>query len=366
MKKIVLLFLSIIIAFSCRIQNDNLEIFANNFVKAVLAVGIFDKNYVDAYLGPDSLKEIVKKWNPTLQKIYDFVQYNIDELKKTNINNRDQKRKNHLIKMLTSVKYRIELLQGKQFTFDEESKYLYDIIAPTRNFKEYDRILDTLDKILPGKGEISERYEKFKSKFIIPDYKIDTIFRIAIQESQKRTKNHIKLPDNERFILEYVTNKPWGGYNWFKGNSESLIQINLDLPIYIDRAISLACHEGYPGHHVYHSLIEEIFTKKLGWLEYSVYPLFSPEAVLSEGTANYGITVAFPDKERLEFEKNLLLPLAGLDSTEIEQYYEIKKIVEKLDYATVDIARLYIDKQINDEQAIKLLMKYKLRSRKHA
>ena len=36
-----------------------------------------------------------------------------------------------------------------------------------------------------------------------------------------------------------------------------MIQVNTDLPITIDRAIDLACHEGYPGHHVYNALLEK-------------------------------------------------------------------------------------------------------------
>ena len=31
-----------------------------------------------------------------------------------------------------------------------------------------------------------------------------------------------------------MTNKPWGGYDWYKGNFHSVIQVNTDLPIYID------------------------------------------------------------------------------------------------------------------------------------
>ncbi|HEY7162245.1 MAG TPA: hypothetical protein VH815_13345, partial [Acidobacteriota bacterium] len=37
----------------------------------------------------------------------------------------------------------------------------------------------------------------------------------------------------------------------------SIIQVNTDLPVTIDRAIDLACHEGYPGHHVLNLLIEK-------------------------------------------------------------------------------------------------------------
>jgi hypothetical protein len=35
-----------------------------------------------------------------------------------------------------------------------------------------------------------------------------------------------------------------------------VIQINTDLPVYIDRAVDLGCHEAYPGHHVYNVLLE--------------------------------------------------------------------------------------------------------------
>ena len=63
----------------------------------------------------------------------------------------------------------------------------------------------------------------------------------------------------------------------------------------MDRAIDLACHEGYPGHHVYNVLLEKNLVRDRGWVEFSVYPLFSPQSLIAEGTANFGIDVAFPE-----------------------------------------------------------------------
>ena len=120
------------------------------------------------------------------------------------------------------------------------------------------------------------------------------MFDRAIAECRARTLPHVQLPANESFTVEYVTNKPWSGYNWYQGNYRSLIQVNTDLPIYIDRAIDLACHEGYPGHHVYNALLEQHLVRDRGWVEFTVYPLFSPQSLIAEGTANYGIEVAFP------------------------------------------------------------------------
>ena len=82
--------------------------------------------------------------------------------------------------------------------------------------------------------------------------------------------------EGESFTVEYVTGKPWGAYNWYQGDYRSQIQVNTDLLIYIDHAVDLACHEGYPGHHVYNALLEKHLGRDRGWVEYEVYLLFSP------------------------------------------------------------------------------------------
>ena len=89
-----------------------------------------------------------------------------------------------------------------------------------------------------------------------------------------------------------------------------MIQVNTDLPITIDRAIDLACHEGYPGHHVYNASLEKALVRDRGWPEFSVYALFSPQSLVAEGSANHGVAVAFPGAERVAFERATLFPLA--------------------------------------------------------
>jgi hypothetical protein len=157
-----------------------------------------------------------------------------------------------------------------------------------------------------------------------------------------------------------VTNKSWSGYNWYKGNYHSLIQVNTDLPIFIDRAIDLACHEGYPGHHVYNALLEKNLVRDRGWIEYTVYPLFSPQSLIAEGSANYGIEVAFQGHERVEFERAHLFPLAGLDASKADQYYRIQDLTAQLSYAGNEAARRYLNGEINAAQAAEWLTKYAL------
>jgi hypothetical protein len=227
-------------------------------------------------------------------------------------------------------------------------------------------ILSELDKILPDDGDVGERWNNYRSKFIIPIDKLDTIFTTAINEGRKRTLKNITLPLNENFIVEYVTNEPWGAYNWYKGNNFSVIQMNTDLPIYIDRAIDLACHEGYPGHHVFNSMLEENLLKKKGWVEFYIYQLFSPMSLIAEGTANYGIDVAFPGKERINFEKNVLFPLAGLNPEDADEYYQILEKVNMLSFARNEGAKRYYSGEFDKNQFRDWLMKYNLSSEERA
>ena len=122
----------------------------------------------------------------------------------------------------------------------------------------------------------------------------------------------MQLPRERAFRDQFVNDQPWGAYNYYQGDNHSLIQVNTDLPIDIDRAVVYGCHEGYPGHHVQGISAERLYRER-GWVEYSIMPLFSPQGPLNEGGGDYGVELAFPGDERLAFERDTLYPLAGLD-----------------------------------------------------
>jgi hypothetical protein len=277
-----------------------------------------------------------------------------------------QLRHQYLKRQVESLRSRLAMLRGERLTFDTESQLLYDAVAPPHTEQEFTAVLDALAQRLPGAGTLLERYQAFRERFAIPTDRLSAVFDAAIEECRARTLKQIDLPQGESFTIEYVTDKSWSGYNWYQGNYRSLIQINTDLPIYIDRAIDLACHEGYPGHHVYHMLLERELVRDRGWQEYSVYPLFSPQSLIAEGTANYGIEVAFPDDERGAFERDVLFPAAGLDATQVDQFYEVMELVDKLSYAGNEAARRYLDGRIDAEAAARWLETYNLSSPQRA
>jgi hypothetical protein len=255
---------------------------------------------------------------------------------------------------------RLRMLNGERLSFDEESKALYDATAPVLPESHFRDVLDQLERRFPGEGPLVARYDGWRRAFVIPDDRLDAVFRRAIEACKERTAAHLQLPPSESFTVEYVTGKSWSGYNWYQGSYRSLIQVNTDLPIYIDRAVDLACHEGYPGHHVYNVLLEKNLVRDRGWMEFTVYPLFSPQSLIAEGTANYGIEMAFPGDARLDYEEKVLFPAAGLDASRAREYYEVQTLVEKLAYAGNEAARRYLNGEIDAAEAAAWLERYAL------
>jgi hypothetical protein len=99
-----------------------------------------------------------------------------------------------------------------------------------------------------------------------------------------------------------------------------------------------------------------------------VYPLYSPQSLIAEGSANYGIDLAFSPDERLAFERDVLIPLAGLSGRAEDgaRYLELQKSVEELAGARFTITRDYLEGRITREQAIALTQRYQLASRARA
>jgi hypothetical protein len=342
---------------------STLDSIAVSYVKLALAAGVHDADYVDAYYGPPAWKAEADKAKQPLAEVRRAVQAlrrDIATIDPAGFDAITQLRHKFLAKQLRALATRMAIVGGQKFPFDEESRLVFDAVAPEHTAAHFDAVLAELDKALPGTGSVAARYQTFRNQFIIPPAKLDAVFRAAIAEARARTLKHIPLPANESFRLEYVTNKSWSGYNWFQGNASSLIQINTDLPIFIDRAVDLAAHEGYPGHHVFSTLLEQKLMKGRGWMEYSINPLFGPNGVIAEGSANYGIEVVFPDAERLAFEREVLFPLAGLDPRRAQEYYRVLAMTDKLGFAGNEAARRYLDGEITAAAAAAWLERYGL------
>jgi hypothetical protein len=351
---------------ACASPDRDMNALAQDYVRLVLAVGRHDPDYVDAYYGPPEWREAVDSAPlVTLHGRADVLLARLADLPAPEDSLR-RLRREYLERQLLSLRARVSMLRGATFPFDTESSLLYGATAPAFPEAHFVALLADLDTLLPGTGSVPERVDAFQARFTIAPERVDTAFRTAVAECRERTGRHLALPPDERFTIEYVTGQPWSGYNWYQGGYASLIQVNTDLPIRIGRALDLACHEGYPGHHVYNVLLERELVRGRGWVEYSVYPLFSPQSLIAEGSANYGLDLAFPEDERVAFERDVLFPLAGLDPAEAERHARVQRLTGRLAYAGNEAARGYLDGTMTYEEAADWLVRYALMSPERA
>ncbi len=349
------------------VSNSEINDIAEGYVKLALKVGQYIPDYIDAYNGPEEWKPPVL--GPESSGVFPYKSLSLEAeglinslspLREGPLNQSQAMRASYLAGQLNSLRAMLEIRNGKKMTFDEESRALYGVVAPEADGQIYDSILKEMDRLLPGSGSLADRNKLYRSQFEIPRDKIDTLMKLAIAECRRRTSRFIDLPDSESFDVELVSGNSWGAYNWYKGNLHSLIQIETDLPVYAGNIIGLAAHEGYPGHHVSNILLDKNYVQDSGWVEFTIYILFSPQSVLEEGMAEYGIDLVFPPEDQAAFLKTVIFPVAGLDSSKAEEYLGLSKLRQKLGPREITTARLYLDGILPRESAIDSLRYYHL------
>lgn len=345
---------------------DKLSKAAETYVQLGLELGQYDKDYVDAYLGPKEWKERAAIPRAKEQLARDIATV-LSELEGLTFTEHDlQVRHKALFRNVRAMDVRARMINGETFSFADEARLIYDAIIPEYDLANFDQILEEISTLLPGEQDLSTRVDAFRNSLTIPNELVAKVVDVAIQECRKRSKSYIAMPENEAFTLEYVTGKNWSGYNWYQGQSTSLMQINQDFPMVIDRAIDLGCHEGYPGHHVWNVLIEQDLVKTKGWVEFNLYPLFSPYGLIAEGSANYGIELAFPGPQKTQFSQAELYPLAGLDPSKAELLSKVNGLLAKLKHAEIANAQSYLDGDISREETVRRVIKYAMVSPERA
>ncbi len=330
-------------------QSQSLDQLSRSYIRLAVALGERDPDSIDYYFGPEKFVSDIRLNPPTLAQIRLSSLELIKDLTSVELTSvslptsQAEERRSFLIHQLSAITARVDLLSGKKLTFDQETQSLFGLRIPPRyDRRPLARIRAELNLMLPGKGSLANRYLAFDSKFVVPPRRLPAVMARAIEGCRERTLTHIQLPPGEHITVEYVHNKPWSGFSLYRGNFQSLIEINTDFSVTIDQALQLACHETYPGHHTYNSL-REVQLARAHRDEFMVQPTFSPQSLLSEAAATFAPELAFPEPERTRFERDELFPIAGIDKRQAEIYGRVERLVDALHVAEPYIARDYLD-----------------------
>jgi len=166
---------------------------AEEYVRLVLAVGMHDADYVDAYYGPPAWKSETTAAHPSLEAIEERarrVLAGLEAYRDPAAEEIGNLRLRYLLCQTRALMARVQMLRGRKFSFDEESRALYDAVAPTHTEDVFEGLLEDVGALLPGAGDIPERFEAHKKDFIIPRERLERVFAAA----KKRADAQALLP----------------------------------------------------------------------------------------------------------------------------------------------------------------------------
>ena len=199
-----------------------------------------------------------------------------------------------------------------------------------------------LQSRLPGGGSLATRLASFDAQFVIPPERVPSVITQAVAVCRAETMRRIDLPQEESLTIDYVRGRPWLGYARYLGGFRTAMEVNLDFPLTVDRAITLACHEAYPGHHVYNVLREQRFVRERGWQEFTVMQARSPASFTAEAFATFAGSQALTETTRAALARDILFPLAGLPTGQAANHISISRLVERLDVAIARVSLRYL------------------------
>ncbi len=323
------------------------------YVSLAVGLGQRDPDSLDYYVGPESMVADILKQPPALTSIRSSALQLLENIKREQpADDLGKSRRLFLLRQLQAIANRVNVIAGVPGSFDQETMASFGVVVPA-NYDEsaVAHIHAELQGLLPGGGSLAERYQNFDSRFIVPAKLVPAVMERALQGCRAETLAHISLPPGEDVTVEYVGNRPWSAFSRYKGNYRSVLQINMDFALTVDRVLNLACHEAYPGHHTYNSIRDAKLIQGRGLKEYWVQPTYSPQSMLSESMATLALNVAFPEPKRLAFERDVLFPIAGLDSKSAALYLQVEDLVDRLHVVEPQVAREYLDGKLEFERA---------------
>ncbi|HEX5043315.1 MAG TPA: hypothetical protein VFV75_10445 [Candidatus Polarisedimenticolaceae bacterium] len=337
---------------------------AEGYVALVLALGRHDARVVDAYYGPREWKERAERGAPVpLPALLDRARALLSQVRAAGASDR----RTFLLAQLVALETDLRRRLGERFTLAEEARLLFDAEPSYVTVDALEEARRSLEGVVPGAGDLGRRVEALKRRFTVPPDRVEEVARAVLEESRRRTVAAVDLPAGEGVALRQVTGASWGAYNWYLGGLKSRIELNVGLPVQLAGLAHTLVHEGYPGHHVFNVLQEDRLVRMRGFVERTVYPLWSPESLIAEGTADAAWDTIFPGEEGRAFVRDTLAPLAGFtDKEALDTYLAVSEAMEHLEGTRPLAARMLLEEGRPEEEVRAFLMRYALQDQEHA
>jgi hypothetical protein len=322
--------------------------------------------FVDYYYGPPSwqAKAAAEAEQPPSQLVRDAMALE-DALAEQGF---ETHRATYLEKQVIGLETVCRKLAGETFSLEDEVQRCFDIHPERIPVSQLERGLAILDELLPGDGSLLDRLQAWRKRYYLAPEKPGlflTFMQRAAGEARQRTQAFVTLPADEGVEIQAVSDLVSIGENWYLGNYRSRVERNTERPTDLRDLLQFICHEGYPGHHTEFALKEQHLFREQGYLEQAIFPIISPQAVISEGIARSACKMIFTPEEAERWLAEHIYPDAGIEPDALD-IAKLREAEELLDYPVLANAVFLLHDGRSDDEVTDYLMTYMLETEQQA
>lgn len=277
------------------------------------------------------------------------------EQARASVSGNDAIRLEFLLEHVRSLIVKTRVLSGEKVPYDTYTAEMFGLVAPRMDEGPLAETLEQLNDVLPGKGGLDSRMERFREQIRIPEDRVPAVMdraavffhRIAVENMGVKDSNMPRLRYRKMGTeREFVT--VLYGYDYDEISLEQ--NFSLDFPYSLDNIREVAGHELEPGHFTFMSLR----TKGMVDTSYPELGLNShgPSSAFIEAGARLSIEMALdtPEKEAALDEE--LFALAGADKGLIACLPLWRRYMWLTGYGLLEIERNRWDGVWTREQAV--------------
>ena len=320
-----------------------------------------EEGFVDAYTGDPVLRQEVENEPPPQPRA--MAAQARDLLAALPDSGLPADRVAFLAGQLAGLELNARKFAGDEVNFVEEVAGYFQVRPERGDPEQYARAHAELDQLLPGDGDLTERYAAFRRRDQCPPEKLESAVAALHSALRDVVRSGYGLPEQETVEFVVVTDQPWSGFNYYLGNYRSRVAVNADLPQRLSHLPHLVAHESYPGHHTEHCRKERGLVERDGQAEHQIFLVNTPECLIAEGLADLGIAASVGEHWgpwAAEIYADLGLPFDG------ELTERVQSALLGLDAVRQDAALLLHDQRCDPDEVVAYLTRWLLTSEERA
>lgn len=199
---------------------------AVEYIELGLRLGRHQDGLVDSYYGPVEIKERIDSEELRSPGLLADDAARLRE----SLDGLEEDRRKWLEAQLEGLETAARKLGGAEIPFEEEVELYYGVPAHRTPESEFEAAHKAIDALLSGTHSLEERYRAWREDDAIPAERLAEVVSRLNSGLRERAAELAGLPEGESVDYEYVTDKPWTAYNYYRGDLHSHIEVNTDAP----------------------------------------------------------------------------------------------------------------------------------------